>query len=376
MRLIFLRTLFALLPFVSLPGFSQDDINSLSDLSINYQDVDHLLKSTVVDLGLSDRKSVRSRNTAIKTGTRFRYSKNKKSRLEANRFLFKEAKKANLERLIADIRLSIEHVSTVIDIALLEEEEQLAFWLNLYTVGILEQLVKMYPKHDLKEELTERHSFLNRKFIKVEGINISLNDIKYRKVLPYFDNPVVIYGFYQGIVGSPSLTSSAFTKENVYARLGYLAREFINSNRGVIYHRANKISVSNYYTTVMMVFDDDETRLLSHLSEFANPDVRYAVKTAQAIKFDLADWTVTDLDGDYRYSGGAYITSSAELVPLLAHRQIGSLARNDGETINLSGRSNVENLGLMRISPEMIEYYNKIKGKYLKRKSLLYEEKL
>ncbi|MFC0119653.1 DUF547 domain-containing protein [Pseudoalteromonas xiamenensis] len=294
-----IKFLFVCLLAISQAAVSNDRVSFNQVPSLNYKDIDDILAVSVVNVGITKKRGLNARKSNWSTGTHIRYRINRTSVIEANRFLFKEVSASRLATAFPKVRESLEHVSEQIEISELPPAEQLAYWLNLYNVSMLEQLIKIYPITDLKDEISERTTFLNKKFIKHRNTRLSLNDIKYKIVLEKFKNPVVIYGFYQGNVGSPSLTSKAFTKDNVYSQLSYLAREFINSNRGLWFGEKGDIQVAEYYQGTMDVFDNEPEKFRTHLIDYARNDIRYNIRSASVITFDNANYEIAEFESQY-----------------------------------------------------------------------------
>ncbi|WP_350314916.1 DUF547 domain-containing protein, partial [Pseudoalteromonas sp. TB43-MNA-CIBAN-0091] len=83
---------------------------------------------------------------------------------------------------------------------------------NLYNTAIIEKLIEHYPVRNAKKLLEGESSILNDKFINVSGHTLSLNNIQHDIVFKKFGNKkIVMYGFYQGIIGSPNLRNEAYT---------------------------------------------------------------------------------------------------------------------------------------------------------------------
>ena len=149
-----------------------------STYSINYEDLTALLKTLVVDVGRSNREIASP--TRAKTGTRMKVSVKRSTVKEANRFHF-EAMERNKEgqQLLAKVQRSLEQLPGEVSLAYFSRDEQLAYWLNLYNTTLLNEIVKIYPKKNLKKFMSGKNSILSKKILTVAGIPLSLNDIQY-----------------------------------------------------------------------------------------------------------------------------------------------------------------------------------------------------
>ncbi|MBS3798636.1 DUF547 domain-containing protein [Pseudoalteromonas sp. BDTF-M6] len=356
-------------------GFAQADEKELpevfqgftwnSQITISYDDLDALLDATVLDVGMSDRSSAKSSSTI---GTRMRSSKNSDTAFEANRFIFEELKKSTVKDAFHDIRVSLEQVPSEIAMSELKTQEQLAYWLNLYNIALLETLISEYPIHDMEDELTGTDSILDRKFLNVAGHSLSLNDIQHNIVYKKFgDKPIVMYGFYQGNIGSPSLNPEPYTGDRVYHQLEHRAEEFINSNRGVVPAKKNTLEVSRFYEQSKALFANFDNDLKKHLSVFANADIRSDVKQAKRINTDIENWSITDIYGTARtYGAGAATNNAAMLDSVVSNssKPIGGEGSGSGiGATNLSALSDQiasRTVNFGRFTPEQLELVQKL----------------
>lgn len=349
--------------------------NEQSKITINYDDVTQILSMSVLEVGMSDRKVMESRAVNNKTGTKLRTNRGRKTAFEANRFLFKEVKNTQVSDIVVAIRKDLQKLPDYIDLRELGRDEQLAYWLNLYNIGLIEKLVEAYPKYDLEDELEEESNFLNDKFITILDKSVSLNDIKFDIVFKnYANNPVVLYGFPLGIIGSPSINAMAYTGENVYKSLGYLAREFINSNRGTIAKNNDVVEVSKYYETAMPLFNNDEERLRKHLMDYAKYDIKEPLSVAKKLEFDIEAWTVVNVEGSMRNFGGSISTNNAALLNAVVSNSTVKGAEGSANGIGaanlgfLAGQIQEQHIDFGRVSPEMAEYLKEVNSKYKDRK--------
>ena len=203
-----------------------------SRLTIDYTDLDSLLGTVVLDTGHSTREIAKP--TRATTGTRVKVSVNRATINEGNRFYYEvfDNKEEN-QQILRNIRSRLENLPAAMPLEKFSRNEQLAYWINLYNVTLLNEIVKIYPKRDLEGLLVGKNSVLSEKLLNVAGVPLSLNDIHFTILRHNYDNnPLIIYGLYQGIIGGPNIRKSAYSGKNVYFELAENAVEFINSNRG------------------------------------------------------------------------------------------------------------------------------------------------
>jgi len=348
--------------------FSDFSLNR--DIKISYEDLDNLLEITVLDMGRSDRSSRKSKSSI---GTRMKSHKNNDTALEANRFLFEAVSKSEIKDGFHKIRISLEKVPDEISLNELSLDEQLAYWLNLYNTAIVEKLIEHYPIRDTEDLLFDDDSILDEEFLTVAGYKLSLNDIQHKIVFEKFGKkkPIVMYGFYQGNIGSPNLRNEAYKGSKVYHQLVENGEEFVNSNRGMQIKRKNRLYVSKYYEQTESLFTDFETDLREHLEDYAEGQMKNDVKYAKRFKIDIEDWNITDLFGTERSFGASASTNPAAMlnavvnnsdIPVSADGSSSGMGAVNVNFINDSIMMRTMDFG--RFSPEMLE---KIKKLNLKR---------
>jgi len=320
-----------------------------SKLTIDYRDLDSLLDAVVLNTGRSDRK--KADPIRAQTGTRMKNKVNRATINEGNRFYFEvfENNPQN-QQTLHRIRTRLENIPSVVPLEKFNRDEQLAYWLNLYNVTVLDEIVKVYPLPELEELLLGPDSILSKKTLVIAGVPLSLNDIQFNILRQNYDNdPLVIYGLYQGVIGGPNIRKSAYTGKYVYNELIENALDFVNSNRGTESKNSRTFRVSTYYQRSAAYFPDFETDLTEHLLTYLEGQERADLQKARNIKPDIEDWTTTDLYGSTRNLAGSLATNAAAL----------DGAMGSSSTSNLTAKS----VATSRYTPEMIRHLNELNQK-------------
>ena len=284
-----------------------------SKYAMSYADLDTMLDAVVIDIGRSDRSKAPREKEA--TGTRLKVKVNRSTINEGNRFYYETfVDNDTAKQQIAAIKSGIENATAQVGLKRFNRDEQLAYWLNLYNVTILNEIVNVYPQRDLRKLLYGRDSILDKKLLVVEGVPLSLNDIQYTILQQNYDqNPLVIYGLYQGIIGGPNIRKTAYTGKTVYDDLADNAVVFINSNRGTAIKSAKKFQVSSFYERNKDFFPNFRADLTAHLSQYLEGKELTALQTATSVKAEINDFTVTDLGGARREVAGSLANNSAAM---------------------------------------------------------------
>ncbi len=280
---------------------------------VNYDVLSDLLSATVLEVESSNRTFASPPPTI--TGTRLKAKLTETSN-EGNRFFF-EAFRDNEQgqKFLREIQVSLEQLPSQTPLDTFSRDEQLAYWLNLYNVTVLNQIVAEYPKRSLRNLVRGKHSIFSKKLLTIAGIPLSLNDIQFTILAQNYDhNPLIIYGLYQGVVGGPSIRRSAFYGGDVWYALEQNAYEFINSNRGTRSYGPGTFRVSGLYDYNREFFPSFETDLEEHLLQYLKGDEREHLQSAADLQANIYDWTVTDMGGTEHRVGGSLANNPSALI--------------------------------------------------------------
>jgi hypothetical protein len=340
-----------------------------SKFAIDYSDLTALLKTVVVDVGRSTRRVTQT--SADVTGTRMK-TKVKMTANEGNRFYFETFKKEEAsQEFLREIQSSLEQLPTDAPLANFSRDEQLAYWLNLYNVTVLNEVVAVYPKKNLKSLFRGKKSIFEKKLLTVAGVSLSLNDIQFIILKQnYDDNPLIMYGLYQGIIGGPNIRKTAYVGNDVYRALEDNAREFVNSNRGTYAKYAGEFRASSFYDRNSAYFPDFGPDLSQHLATYLQGSMQGKLESASKIKTNINDWSVNDLGGTHRRVGGSFATSRAALMDSVTSTVEGDSPKDGVTTMGAAvghGSSSTTSKGqrISRIEPELLAILHDINDKRL-----------
>ena len=350
-------------------GFDDD-----SKYMINYDDLSALLDIAVVDVGRSSRSVAEPPKG--KTGTLMKTKVKRTTGDEANRFYFETFEdNENGRQILKTIKASLEQLPAEVALKFFSRDEQLAYWLNLYNVTVLNELIDLYPKTNLKKYLVGKKSILSKPLLSVSGIPLSLNDIQFTILKNNYDNPLVMYGLYQGNIGGPNIRKSAYEGRDVWRALKNNALEFVNSNRGTYGDdkKTDVFKVSSLYDRNRIYFPDFNDNLAAHLMEYLEGQERTQLSFADTVKPGIDDWSITSLSGRYREFGGSLASSKAALLDSVGSTNIDTNKNPAGFTaggpvlgasVGHGSSSTVsKSLVYNRIDPELLEHLIEINEK-------------
>lgn len=265
--------------------------------AIDYEIWDYALKNILVSMGPSDRQGARRPDPAI--GSRLNHGPQSRYRLEGSMAMFRFFNK-DVIASFTEYREDLERVAGTLDISALPRNEQLAFWINLHNVAMMEQIAKEWPVREPREIKLGGVPLDDAKFITLRGIPVSLRDIREEIVFRHWKNPKVIYGFWRGEIGGPELQRHAFTGDNVSSLLDVAAADFVNSLRGTQI-RGERLEVASLYAEVApFYFPDFESDLRRHLAAFAEEPTAEILARTRTVKATISEHDIADLHGGAR----------------------------------------------------------------------------
>ncbi|MBU2341948.1 MAG: DUF547 domain-containing protein [Alphaproteobacteria bacterium] len=276
-----------------------------STTRLDYGFWDEALSFFVLRMGRSTRQGASRPDPTI--GTRRVYGHDSRYRLEGNRVLFDLVDDEAFTPL-TEYRADLERIATEIDIAQLPRNEQLAFWLNLHNVAMVEQIAANYPVASPGKILLgdAKTPLDTTPFITIRGVSMSLRDIRTKIVYPNWSDPRVFYGFFRGDIGGPSIRREAFTGQNVAQELNDSADEFVNSLRGVEAY-GGSLRVSALYEEIAPFYFPNWNRdLHAHLAVYADDEVaellgKYDTIELNQYNSDIADLAKGEREPSYNY---------------------------------------------------------------------------
>ncbi|MGX7952084.1 DUF547 domain-containing protein [Tsuneonella sp. HG249] len=275
-----------------------------ADYKLDYGAWDTALDWFVLTMGKSLREF--SSRPQATSGSRLVHGHDSPYRLEGSRVAF-SLMPADVKQWLTDYRSELEQLPQQVPLTKLSRNEQLAYWINLHNVAMIEQLALNYPLSSPdKLTLGSDNAVLDEaRFITVAGVRMSPKDIRTRIVYPHWRDPKVIYGFWRGDIGSPSINRSAYSAANLGELLDLSAREFVNSLRGTE-ARGGTLHVSRYYQEARpFYFANWETDLREHLTKFAKPEVAASFAGTTNVAASIAVTDIADLskgERDPQYS--------------------------------------------------------------------------
>ena len=174
--------------------------------------------------------------------------------------------------------------------------EQRAYWINFYNAATVKVVLDRYPVtsiRDIKLGGVFSGGPWSKKFLRVEGEDVSLDDIEHRILRPIWKDPRIHYAVNCASVGCPNLSDSAYSAGNFDALAEAGARAYINSPRGARVENGT-LEVSSIYQWFKADFGGSDVGVVAHLKRYAEPALAARLETITRIDRDSYDWTLND----------------------------------------------------------------------------------
>ncbi|WP_369026025.1 DUF547 domain-containing protein [Qipengyuania sp. RANM35] len=281
------------------------------ETKVDYSFLDDALKYMVLRMGPSTRQGMGKPSAGM--GTRMTYGHDSRVRLEGNRIVFEYLDEDAITPLTA-YREDLERLGAELEIATLPRNEQLSYWINLHNVAVIEQIARNYPvQYPSRMKLGADGTGLDDSpVVTVAGVAMSPKDIRTKIVFPNWRDANVIYGFFRGEVGGPSIQPRAFTSDNVGDLLTFSGQEFVNSLRGVEAFGDDLLVSRIYEEAAPFYFPQMGADLKAHLATHAAEDVAKLVAAKPNVKVNQYEGIVADLAAGDREPTYSYIETDGE----------------------------------------------------------------
>lgn len=179
----------------------------------------------------------------------------------------------------------------------LGRDEQRALWTNLYNALTVQVVLGAYPVKSIRDIRISPGLFAagpwGRKLVRVDGEEVSLDDIEHRILRPIWKDPRTHYAVNCASLGCPNLPRDAFSAAAMDAMLDVAARAFVNHPRGCAV-RDGRLVTSSIYVWFKDDFGGTDAGVIAHLRRYAAGTLASALATVTRIADDQYDWALND----------------------------------------------------------------------------------
>lgn len=180
---------------------------------------------------------------------------------------------------------------------------KLAFWINAYNAFTVQLICDNYPV----ESINDLHfggrivghvigkTAWDRKFIMINGEEMTLNHIEHDIIREQFDEPRIHFALVCAAVSCPPLRSEAYTADELDGQLDDQAKTFM---RDKTKNRFDLVKKEAYLSSILdwygKDFGPDKAAVLAAVAKFLPRSV------ASAIEADTGAWKVSYLEYDWK----------------------------------------------------------------------------
>jgi len=163
------------------------------------------------------------------------------------------------------------------------KNKKLAYWINAYNAYTIDMIIRNYPLKSITD--LEGGKPWDKKFIKLNGKTLSLNNIENDIIRPTFKDARIHFAVNCAAKSCPPLMNKAWTESNLQGELEKRTRTFINnSSYNTISSGSAKISkIFEWYAV-------DFGNLNEYLAKYSKTTVDGSTK----ISYNEYDWSLND----------------------------------------------------------------------------------
>lgn len=177
-------------------------------------------------------------------------------------------------------------------------QERKAYWINLYNAKTLEVVLSRYPVGSIRDislpgpDGKPADGPWSAKLLKVEGKDLSLNDIGKEILMPEFKDVRLHYALNCLSIGCPNLLPEAFVATRLDRQLDGAAKAFVNHPRGIEI-KSGGVKASNIYEWYESEFGGLKG-VVAHMTRYARPELRRMLPAVSKIDAYHYDWKLSD----------------------------------------------------------------------------------
>lgn len=171
--------------------------------------------------------------------------------------------------------------------------EQLAYWINLYNALTIDVVSKYYPVESIQEINISPGLFnigpWGANIIRVNGVDLSLEDIHNRIIRPIWNDPRTHYAVHNATIGGANISKKAFKGETLSKQLNQAASDYINSLRAVQIIN-NELVISKVFDWFKDDFGGSDEHIIQHIRDYAKPPLKKKMTNISKISTYHYNW--------------------------------------------------------------------------------------
>ena len=144
-------------------------------------------------------------------------------------------------------------------------KQQLAYWINAYNLYTLQFVSDHYPISSITKITAKPW---DKKFIKLGGETLSLNDIEHKKIRAKNNEPRIHFALNCASESCPILYNKAFTAKNLSYQLTKQTKRFLNDKSKNDFSDPNNIKISSLFDWYKGDFVKKEGSVISFINKY------------------------------------------------------------------------------------------------------------
>jgi hypothetical protein len=182
-----------------------------------------------------------------------------------------------------------------VKVAALSENEQRAFWINLYNALTIDVVLDHYPVKSIRD--IGGGLFVagpwKKEYVTVEGRKLSLDNIEHDILRKTWRDPRVHYAVNCASISCPNLMAEAFTGAKLERMLDQGARDYVNHPRGAKIVNG-KLTLSQIYEWYRRDFGSRDSEVIAHVARYAEPKLKTQLAGIETIAGYDYDWSLNE----------------------------------------------------------------------------------
>jgi hypothetical protein len=210
-----------------------------------------------------------------------------------------KALKANDKKTLDELRRQMAQV----DVASLPRPDQLAYWINLYNISVVNVVVEHYPVASIRDISTDFIAHLNvfkKDYVQTKKGPTSLQSVEDDKIREGFKDPRIHFAINCAARSCPPIRSEPYVGSQISQQLDDQVRMFLNGPHGVHLDKSGGELVL-HTTKIMDWFKDDFEKWsagrVAFIAKYVTADKRKQIEAAGnqiKLEFDDYDWKLND----------------------------------------------------------------------------------
>ena len=179
---------------------------------------------------------------------------------------------------------------------LLNRNEQMSYWINLYNALTVQLIAEAYPVESIMQlgDSTTSPGPWNDPLVTVNDRLLTLNNIEHNILRPIFNDHRIHFVVNCASIGCPSLASRAYSGEQLDDMLEQAAVTFMADARAVKFEQG-AVTLSSLFDWYQADFGDNKKQVLTTLSDYLEGEKADMLKNFNGDIDYYYDWSLNGL---------------------------------------------------------------------------------